>query len=228
MDYDDKVFGRRVERVPVTEEFVISLLIKILKGHVQNKEAVGYLEAFVDVCSSRKAVDLLSSSKPKKPVRRETEFIAIFRDEFHKYYGYKYQGKVDGRHCKMITSLLKRLDTRNASFKDYVRWWFEHFLPSNTGFRHPVKFGAIASTSFLDDYYWHIKDREVMVKVETTKKEQKNALLEQANALFEKSKDKELKKEIKSFRMEQWTLQQFRRFLATKTRELRNKGVDVG
>jgi len=218
--FDVKVYGVEITRSPVTFDVMLSWFLGAVKERVVNEEARDYLDAFIYV-SENGGVVKVGASKKQAVVNKEARFIAIFKERYARKHGVAYQQKITGKNFNMIKSLLPKLDEKAIDYKRYVDWFFDVFVENNAKFA-PGNIGVAVSLFMLDEFFYAVKNELVARKVEIEVKAEKDALLDRSQDLRRNfPKDRELRDEIKAFKMGRYDNNSFRVFLASKTRKLK-------
>lgn len=237
---DDK----KIIRVPVTPDYIMKLLTKLFDdcpefvvyfmaknflNKVQDNELRQNLEEVIERCKAYvgKPPSDESEGKTKKssPENKKRKFIVLFKKGFLERYGYKYNQSVQPKHIKILMLLISKLDKNSVSIEEFLDWFFKHFLKDEKNKRfHPAGIGLASSNWILDESLYYIKKEQVTEKVETNRQAEKDALIKRAAELLTRfPKDRELKQEIKSYKIGRYDNVGFRRFLTGKSRDLNKK-----
>jgi hypothetical protein len=111
------------------------------------------------------------------PIRR---FIAMFHNHYRILTDYEYGRRITGVENKTIESLVTELTKVNCDVEDYLKWFFEAFLPNNEKMCPPT-IGLACSKFSLGKFLYEHKD-------EIRRRENKAVLYAAERDLYSRSK----------------------------------------
>jgi len=155
---------------------------------------------------------IFESSTPKKSSQMNgiRTFIAIFSSRYRIMTDYDYNRKVSSVDVKTIETLIKELEKVGCNSEDYLRWFFEEFLPENEKLCPPT-IGLACSKFSLSKFLYtnrgEIKKREEKALLFAAEKD----LFNRSKVLFEKTEDSKIRIWSEQYRSGSITLEEWRK-----------------
>jgi hypothetical protein len=153
---------------------------------------------------------IFESENPKKSQMTDVRaFIAIFSNCYRIMTDYEYNRKISSVDVKTIEVVTQELAKSNCGAEDYLRWFFDEFLPENEKMCPPtigLACSKFSLSKFLYRYRDEIKKRDEKALLFTAERD----LYNRAKVLFEKTNDSKIRIWTEQYRSGAITLDDLR------------------
>ncbi len=153
---------------------------------------------------------IFDAANPKKaditPVRK---FVAMFHNHYRLMTDYEYGRKITSVEVKTIETLVGELNKVSCDVEDYLRWFFERFLPENEKMCPPTVGLACSKFSlskFLYEHREEIKKREEKALLHAAERD----LYNRSKILVQKTDDSQVHIWAEQYRSGNITLEEWR------------------